>query len=224
MSWLWRRQDSCAPPSTITVTQTILQGAATSTIVSTDAPLSTSSAEFTFGAIDISQSDASSTLGPSATEPGSLSTSGAVETPSVTSVTLSSTVPTTKTVHLVSASASSTASATSSACPKPSSLSSTSKHSGAIAGGVLGGMAGLAMVLLLLLWCGRRRTKFKLTFNRKVVNTEEEPKNEDAIQQERGLAMPQLQQNKNVPSPRSFDFGLPKVPQNSMPIMSKHWI
>ncbi|KAJ9637626.1 hypothetical protein H2204_004775 [Knufia peltigerae] len=224
MSWLWRRQDPCAPPSTITVTQTVLQGAATSTVASTDAPSSISSAEFTFGAINVNQSDASNTSGASVTDSGSLLASGAAHTPSVTSITLSSTVPTTKTIHLVSASTSATGSATSSACPEPSSSSSTSKHSGAIAGGVLGGMAGLAMLLVLLLWCGRRRSKFKFTFNRKLGKTEDEPKSEDAIRHERDLAMQQLEQNKSIPSPRSFDFGLPKVSQNSTPIMPKHWI
>ncbi|KIW20421.1 hypothetical protein PV08_00996 [Exophiala spinifera] len=224
MSWLWRREHPCTPPNTITITQTILQGAATSRITSTDSALSTLSAEFTFGAINFGQGDSSRTPGASATDSGSLLTSGFAGTPPVTSITLSSTVPTTKTIHLVSASASATSSATSSACPTQSSSSSSSKHSGAIAGGVLGGMAGVALILLLLLWCSRRHSKFKLTFKRKMINTVDEQKREDAVQQERGFAMQRLEQNHEIPSPRSFDFGLPKVPQNSTPIMPKQWI
>jgi len=87
-------------------------------------------------------------------------------------------------------------------------------------------MAGLAMIVLLLLWCCRRKRKFKFTLKRKTICTGEEdaPKDEEEIQQDRDLALQSLEHNKHIASPRSFDFGLPKILQNSTPIMPKHWI
>ncbi|KAK5375365.1 hypothetical protein LTS03_005920 [Exophiala xenobiotica] len=214
--------DSCAAPSTVTVTQTILHGAATSTLSPVDPSFPSSSAIFTFGAINLAQSSDTSASDTSLTATGLSSAPVPTVTPSVTSVTISSGIPTTKTVHLVSASAT----ASSSPCPKPSSAASKATPSGTIAGGVIGGMAGLAMIVLLLLWCcGRRKRKFNFTLKRKTICTGEEdaPKDEEGIQQDRELALQSLEHNKHITSPRSFDFGLPRILQNATPIMPKQW-
>jgi hypothetical protein len=87
-------------------------------------------------------------------------------------------------------------------------------------------MAGLAMIVLLLLWCcGRRKRKFNFTLKRKTVCTGEEdaPKDEEVIQQDRELALQSLEHNKHITGPRSFDFGLPRILQNATPIMPKQW-
>jgi hypothetical protein len=103
-------------------------------------------------------------------------------------------------------------------------------------------MAGLALIALLLLWCLKRRKqqkKVSLSFNRTVKNNGGHPTKDDveAIKKERDLALQNLEHNNNalVPSPRSFDFGLPTIPQGpafgqstiprkSPPIVPGRWL
>ncbi|KAK7511079.1 uncharacterized protein IWZ02DRAFT_436901 [Phyllosticta citriasiana] len=75
--------------------------------------------------------------------------------------TLSVSSPSGTTSRISSAAASATASATASAsaAPAPSSSGKEEKHSktGAIAGGVVGGVAALVLLVLLAIWCAKRR-------------------------------------------------------------------
>lgn len=65
-----------------------------------------------------------------------------------------------------------------------------------------------------------------IIFKRKTKNITQpdEPKDVEAVKQDRDLALQALEQNNNIPTPRSFDFGLPKIPPNSSAMMPKHWI
>ncbi|KIW83231.1 hypothetical protein Z517_02476 [Fonsecaea pedrosoi CBS 271.37] len=137
------------------------------------------------------------------------------------------------TVHLISATPSSSvdafASATSSECPKitaSSTTKSTRTPPATIAGSVIGSMAGLALIVTLLIWCCRRKRKIKLTFKRKVQKTDQEEQlNElQSVREARDQALRRLENNdKALPSPRSFDFGLPPIPKNSSPVMPQQW-
>ncbi|KAK5029321.1 hypothetical protein LTS07_005783 [Exophiala sideris] len=209
--------DSCAAPSTVTVTRTVLQGVATSTVDPDSSSFPTITDGMIVSTIPVFGGGFETTLAPA---PSSLPTT----TASITSVTVSKSVATTKTLSLASASHSASSSKT--PCPTAGSAPSKSAPAGTVAGGVLGGVAGLAMIMLLLLWCCRRKRKVNITLKRntKNITQPESPKDVEAVNQDRDLALRALEQNQHVPSPRSFDFGLPKIPPHSTAIMQKPWI
>jgi hypothetical protein len=62
-----------------------------------------------------------------------------------------------------------------------------------------------------------------MTFKRTVKKADQEEvlKDMEAVKKETDAA---LQRNKSLPSPRSFDFGLPTIPKDSTPIMPQRWI
>ncbi|KIX99107.1 uncharacterized protein Z520_05568 [Fonsecaea multimorphosa CBS 102226] len=180
-----------------------------------------------------------SSLGPSAIGTSSASVSAqasSIPFPfipiSIANPTLTTVAPgTTLTISLASAtpssSANATASATSSKCPKPT-ASVTTKPTptppATIAGSVIGSMAGLALIVTLLIWCCRR--KRKITFKRKVqkIDQEEQSNELQSVKEERDQALRRLEHDKAIPSPRSFDFGLPQVPKTSSPVIPHQWI
>ncbi|KAJ9615372.1 hypothetical protein H2200_001447 [Cladophialophora chaetospira] len=149
--------------------------------------------------------------------------------------------PTTLTLNLVTAAPSSKsgtstkASSTPSECPKPtaskaaiSAAAEPSTPPGTIAGGVIGSVAGLGLLLALLLYCCRR--KRKITFKRKVVqktDPDEASRELEAATQEKDDVVRQLEQarkDKPLPSPRSLDFGLPKIRHSTSPVLPNRWI
>ncbi|KAI1613712.1 hypothetical protein EDD36DRAFT_463588 [Exophiala viscosa] len=225
MFFPWRRNttntqmesDSCAAPSTVTVTQTVLQGVATSTVDPDSSSFPSTTDGMVVSTIPVFGGGFETTLVPVPSSPPTT-------TASITSITVSRSVATTKTLSLASASHSSSSSKT--PCPTASSTASKSAPAGTVAGGVLGGVAGLAMIMLLLLWCCRRKRKVNITFKRntKNITQPESPKDVEAVKQDRDLALQTLQQNQHIPSPRSFDFGLPNIPPHSTAIMQKPWI
>ncbi|EXJ74401.1 uncharacterized protein A1O5_02697 [Cladophialophora psammophila CBS 110553] len=222
--------DLCGAGITVTVTQTILQGAATSTINT-----ATSSSGMTTGEPDVNPPNQSSLIpssGGTSSMPPSLQASS-IPSRFIPSNTTGATVGpgTTKTIHLVPATPGSTAnitaSASSSKCPKPTAsttANSTPPPPATIAGSVIGSMAGLALIVSLLVWCCRR--KRKITFKRKVQKTDQEEQSNElrSVKEERDQALWCLEQNKTLPSPRPVDFGLPQVPKNSGPVMPQQWI
>ncbi|OCT48693.1 hypothetical protein CLCR_05150 [Cladophialophora carrionii] len=221
--------DSCGQQITVTVTQTILQGAATRT---TNAPASS----------DQSTPLSSSASTSSDADDGHASPVAFGFLPvSISDTTLTTLSPaTTMTLNLVHATSSSgrasvsKATSASSECPKPTVSAAATTASpksstppGTIAGGVIGSMAGLAVIIALLLYCCRR--KRKITFRRKVQKTDQEDQAHvlESITQEKDEAVRQLEQtrqSKPLPSPRSFDFGLPKIQHSTSPVMPQRWI
>ncbi|KAL2410019.1 hypothetical protein ABEF92_007904 [Exophiala dermatitidis] len=179
---------SCGDYHTVTVTQTVLQGAATSTVDPTNSAAAPASVSNDLVAIisATGSSDPSSSSSGSATtttgSPGSSSTglapwslamtsSGSSSGP-YTTTTLSSMPATTKTLSLVVASRTSTATKCPTSKPKPANSSPKSTTPpGTIAGSVIGSMAGLALIILLLTWCFRRKKKVRFTFKRKTQTT-----------------------------------------------------
>ncbi len=231
--------DACAGPVTVTVTQTILQGAATST---TDG---SASSALTTGEPTTASSDASTQAsGTESISIADLQASPAFGLLSVVSHTTLTTMapPTTLTLNLVHATPTSSSStstsakstSTSSDCPKPTASKAASSDTpkpstppGTIAGGVIGSMAGLALFVAILLYCCRRKRNF--TFKRKVqkVVPNDRSTELEAAQQDEDEAMRQLEQarlSKPLPTPRSFDFGLPKINHSTSPVMPQRWI
>lgn len=207
----------------MTVTRTTSQGAATSTTpVAGESPTTQVPSPIPVvpdptrvnTQLDVA-STATTSQTPSPSPPGTAS--------AVTSTLSWSSAATTKTLHLVSASAGTSPSA--SARPESDAAPSKSTPPGTIAVSVVGSMAGLALIVLLLTWCLGRRKSTKFTFNRKVqkVDPEDEPKDAEAIDRDRNGTLQRLERQ-SVPSPRPFDFGLPTIPNDSTPIMPRRWM
>ncbi|KAL2444342.1 hypothetical protein ABEF95_016680 [Exophiala dermatitidis] len=183
---------SCGDYHTVTVTQTVLQGAATSTVDPTNSAAAPASVTNDLVAIisATGSSDPSSSSSGSATttrgSPGSsptglapwslaMTSSGSSSGP-YTTTTLSSMPATTKTLSLVVASRTSTATKCPTSKPKPANSSPKSTTPpGTIAGSVIGSMAGLTLIILLLTWCFRRKKKVRFTFKRKTQTTTTAP-------------------------------------------------
>ncbi|KAL2444423.1 hypothetical protein ABEF95_016773 [Exophiala dermatitidis] len=183
----WRRDDqSCPTGQNYYRCSSISYGAATSTVDPTNSAAAPASVTNDLVAIisatgssDPSSSPSGSATittglpGPSSTDlaPWSLAvTSSGSSSGPYTTTTLSSMPATTKTLSLVVASRTSTA--TKCPTPKPgSSRPNSTTPPGTIAGSVIGSMAGLALIILLLTWCFRRKKEVKFTFKRKTETT-----------------------------------------------------
>ncbi|EXJ77992.1 hypothetical protein A1O3_09151 [Capronia epimyces CBS 606.96] len=217
---------SCGSRETVTVTQTILHGAATSTVNSTTGAFSSTRGEpSTATGISSSEGSAPVTGLPVSAE-GIIPLTSAVvpiTAPTVISDISSISAATTKTLNLVAATPSSTS--TTSPCPKPGS-SHPKSTTGTIAGSVIGIMAGLALLIVLLSWCFRRKSKVKLTFKRKPMEAEQEQDREDVESKPSTNVNPPdpPEHSQPLPTPISFDFGLPRIPANSTASMPKQWI
>lgn len=226
MFYPWRRDDdSCGAEHTVTVTETILQGAETSTLVDLFDATGTGLIATATGRPNMGSNVATD----STVEPESTSTSDSSTQESTVSVT--STVATTKTLNLVSATSSSAPRG--SECPSRDASKSPPAPAATIAGSVVGSIAGLALVTLLISYCLRRKRKrnFKLTIKRK---TEEKDNREEAEQienvvAERDQALEVLERRRSIVSPKSFDFGFnPSVqtplPKHSTAVPPPQWI
>jgi hypothetical protein len=246
---------ACGEPVTVTVTKTVLQDAATST-TTTEAADSNN----LIATAPASAFPPSNTVSSSIDIQSSFSSVIAFGyLPSVTTdTTLTTTAPgTTLTISLISATPSSItiathSRATSSTCTKstfieatatskPSHISSPSLSGGSrtpagtIAGGVIGSVAGLGLLIALLLYFCRHKRKF--SFKRKVVKkntlTADQEEQLQTVAQElseikTAIARASVVTGSNKPlpapaiSPRSFDFGLPKIHRS--PIMPHRWL
>ncbi|OQU93952.1 hypothetical protein CLAIMM_00385 [Cladophialophora immunda] len=225
--------DSCGAGITVTVTQTVLQGAATST-VNTPASSFDLATDQPDGASADQSSLVPSGIGTSSASPSAQASSIPFPFIPITTpdTTLTTAAPgTTMTKNLIhatpSASANATGSATTSECAKPTASAtpkSTPTPPATIAGSVIGSMAGLALIVTLLIWCCRR--KRKITFKRKVQKTDQEEQSNElqSVKEERDQDLRRLEHGKMPPTPRSFDFGLPQVPTNSSPVMPQRWV
>ncbi|EXJ88687.1 hypothetical protein A1O1_05618 [Capronia coronata CBS 617.96] len=230
---------SCGGRQTVTVTETILHGAATSTVDPSNSAFLTSTTGDAGAATTttdsyslVSSSSFSGSGSITVTGPSTWAdavqplTSDVVPTsiPAVSSTTVTNSAATTKTLSLVVASPS--LKPTTSPCPTPGISKPKPPPPGTIAGSVVGSMAGLALIILLLTWCMRRKRKVKFTFKRKSKNPDQERNSEDVESKPEPsvAALWTAEQNKPLPSPRSFDFGLPRIPQNSTALMPKQWI
>jgi hypothetical protein len=212
MLYPWRRDDnSCGADHTVTVTETILQGAETSTLVDLIGATSTGLIATATGRPSIGLNAAME----STFEPESTSTSDSSTQQATVSVT--STVATTKTLNLVSATSSSAPRA--SECPSRDASKSSSAPAATIAGSVVGSIAGLALIVLLVSYLLKRKRKLKLTIKRK---TEEKDDREVAQQienvlAERDQALEALERRRSIVSPKSFDFGFSPSVRTPLP-------
>lgn len=218
MLQLWRRDgDPCGAQYTVTVTETVLHGAETSTLVDFGY-ITTSTEELIATATGRPNVGLNAVYGTtSTTEPTSLtattdsSTSTSISTSSTreTTISVTSTLGTTRTLSLISA-------APSSALPRGSECPSNDTASGrapaaTIAGSVVGSMAGLALlgVLVSYLLKRKRKLKLKLTVKRKTEAKDdgELARQMDTVTRERNQALDDLERTTAFASPRSFDFG-----------------
>jgi hypothetical protein len=129
---------------------------------------------------------------------------------------------TTMTLHL--APVNPTPQPTASECPKPQASKTNTAPAGRIAGSVIGSMAGLALIILLLSWCMKRKRKIKLTFKRKNSDLPTEADEAKQVHEETATAIREMQRNNDMRSPRSFDFGLPQIPQHPPMNPPQKWI
>lgn len=153
--------------------------------------------------------------------------------------TTTSQVATTATIGLTSTSSSAAASNT-----KSGSGHSGSGHTNAaqVAGPIIGGVAGVAIIALLLLWCCSRKARPKLKFKIKRKNTEDKERLREAeeIAAERERALQDLenrrrQRDTDATNLRGFDFGalgpdhghangMEPVPRHTTSPRSPRWI
>ncbi|KAK5050344.1 hypothetical protein LTR84_003625 [Exophiala bonariae] len=219
MFQLWRRDDDpCGAAQTVTVTETVLQGAATSTLVDfgyittasiTEELIATATGRPNVGLNAVygtTTQTSEPTTGPTPTTDSISSSSSMRET----TVSVTSTLGTTKTLSLMSAS-------TSSAIPRASECSSQGGASrtapaATIAGSVVGSMAGLALIGLLVSYLLKRKRKLrlKMTLKRKAEenkNNRDENRQIETVMRERDRALEDLERTRSIASPKSFDFG-----------------
>lgn len=153
--------------------------------------------------------------------------------------TTTSRVATTATIGLASTSSS----------PANSNTNSNTTHAGSghtnaaqVAGPIIGGITGVAIVALLLLWCCSRKARPKLKFKIKRKNTEDKERLREAeeIAAERERALRDLenrrrQRDTDATNLRGFDFGalgpdhghangIEPVPRNTTSPRSPRWI
>ncbi|KEF51804.1 uncharacterized protein A1O9_12141 [Exophiala aquamarina CBS 119918] len=255
MFYLWRRGESdspCGIEYTVTVTETVLQDAATSTLVNLIdgtstalSPIDTSStalpnfgANAAMGPSGNSTFDSQPTVASSHTTISGSSSSSSNSTQEAT-VSVTSTLGTTKTLSLVSATppigASRPAPPRASECPSSdASHGSSSPPAATIAGSIVGSMAGLALVGLLVSYLLKRKRKWKakLTIKKKTTTEENDSqRGEDAPQMGNVIATLEALERRSLASPRSFEFGfnpatapLPALPKHSTAVRPPQWI
>lgn len=209
----WRRdEEPCGAQQTVTVTETVLQGAETSTLV--DFAYVTTSTEPIATATGRPNIDLDAAYVTSyASEPTTTTVSSSQEA----TVSVTSTLETTRTLNLVSATSSS--SPRPSQCPSKDPSKPSTAPTATIAGSVVGSMAGLALIGLLLSCLLKRKRKLKLTIKRKT----ETKDNQEVVQQienimlQRDQALEDLERTRTIASPKSFDFGFNPSARSPLP-------
>lgn len=209
MLQLWRRDDDpCGAQYTVTVTETVLHGAETSTLVDFGY-ITTSTEELIATATGRPNVGLNAVYGTTSTTEPTGSTATTDSSTRETTISVTSTLGTTRTLSLISA-------APSSALPRGSECPSNEVASGrapaaTIAGSVVGSMSGLALlgVLVSYLLKRKRKLKLKLTVKRKTETKDdgELARQMDNVTRERNQALDDLERTTAFASPRSFDFG-----------------